>query len=600
LRAGRSDETQRFAKKKNMVPENVRLVIWDLDETLWKGTLTEGGITEFPQVHRDIVVELAKRGILSSICSKNDFAAAKAVLVEQNLWDYFVFPSIDWSAKGPRIQRIVELAQLRPPTVTFVDDSPAVRAEALAAVPGLCVVDATGIHDLLRDPRFLGKNDANLSRLAHYKVLEAKNAGEALAGDDNLAFLRASDIRVSFDYRVEQHFDRVIELINRTNQLNFTKRRFPDDDGEAAAAISIELNPPWRQAALVRVADKYGDYGYVGFFSRTFGPDFANGRLLDFCFSCRTLGMGIEKFVYDALGKPEIEVVEPVVRSLFVPDEIDWVTLVTDLQTNEAVRPDFPEIRLRGGCELDAISSYCALRTSDCSRETSLMRSPFFVRKDITAHVLVPEVTREAPSWQALLRECGLEEADFRNDFLKPCRDGAILIYSAWGDIVPKYYRHHETGQIFAMDIPAFPCDLTLATDEHLATLDSEGRKRAERAIASLASHTEFLGGLSSELLLENLLDVFARFPANAYRCALEADEYWKSPDDPATSPRPEAVEYNRVLRQAAARHGIDLFNVADFVMAQGERLWTHHYHRIVYFRLAGAIMSRARGARSG
>ena len=44
--------------------ENVRLVIWDLDETFWKGTLSEGGIEEYVQANHDLVVALARRGIV--------------------------------------------------------------------------------------------------------------------------------------------------------------------------------------------------------------------------------------------------------------------------------------------------------------------------------------------------------------------------------------------------------------------------------------------------------------------------------------------------------------------------------------------------------
>jgi len=53
--------------------EAVRLVIWDLDQTFWHGTLTEGGV----RLRSDaevIVHTLAARGIMSSICSKNDVA----------------------------------------------------------------------------------------------------------------------------------------------------------------------------------------------------------------------------------------------------------------------------------------------------------------------------------------------------------------------------------------------------------------------------------------------------------------------------------------------------------------------------------------------
>ena len=80
--------------------EGVRAVIWALDETFWRGTISEGGVSQFlPQV-ASLVVELAKRGIVSSICSKNDFEAAKALLVERGVWNYFVLPSLDWSPKG--------------------------------------------------------------------------------------------------------------------------------------------------------------------------------------------------------------------------------------------------------------------------------------------------------------------------------------------------------------------------------------------------------------------------------------------------------------------------------------------------------------------
>jgi hypothetical protein len=47
------------------MPEAVRLVIWDLDDTFWKRTLTKGDITAYVQAHHDCVIELARRGIVS-------------------------------------------------------------------------------------------------------------------------------------------------------------------------------------------------------------------------------------------------------------------------------------------------------------------------------------------------------------------------------------------------------------------------------------------------------------------------------------------------------------------------------------------------------
>ena len=69
--------------------EKIKLVIWDLDETFWKGTLSEGEI-KIVQKNVEIVKELARRSISSSISSKNDFEPAKAELERVGVWDYFV------------------------------------------------------------------------------------------------------------------------------------------------------------------------------------------------------------------------------------------------------------------------------------------------------------------------------------------------------------------------------------------------------------------------------------------------------------------------------------------------------------------------------
>lgn len=246
--------------------ENVRLVIWDLDETFWEGTLTEGGIKQYSQANHDIVIELALRGIMSSICSKNDHETVWAILEQRGIAEYFVFPSISWEPKGVRIARIIQNMQLRPETVLFIDDNPNNRAEAAAMVAGLQVAAETIIPSLLDDPRFKGKDDRQLSRLSQYKLLEQKKRDEESADGSNEEFLRSCDIKVFIDYDVEANIDRAIELINRTNQLNFTKKRLPEDLGRARSILTRDIINFSRQAGLVRVSDKYGDYGYVGFF----------------------------------------------------------------------------------------------------------------------------------------------------------------------------------------------------------------------------------------------------------------------------------------------------------------------------------------------
>ena len=187
--------------------EPVRLVIWDLDETFWKGTLSEGGITFCPE-NRDIVIALAERGIISTICSKNDFEAVRDVLKTHDVWDYFIFPSINWEPKGPRLQALIEAIQLRPETVMLVDDYPMNRNEALFFVPGLQVADETVIPQLLANPLFKGKDDRALTRLQQYKLLEKRKADEVAAGGSNVEFLRSSSIRIAIEHDIERHIVR--------------------------------------------------------------------------------------------------------------------------------------------------------------------------------------------------------------------------------------------------------------------------------------------------------------------------------------------------------------------------------------------------------
>ena len=190
---------------KSMI-EGVRLLIWDLDDTYWRGTLTEGGITEYVREHHDIVIKLAQRGIMSSICSKNDEVKVMEILKREGIADYFIFPSISWGPKATRLASIIEAVQLRPATVMFIDDNHLNRAEAVDLIPDLQIEDETFLTRVLSDPRFQGKDDSRLTRLGQYKVLEQRKRDETKAEGNNEEFLRGCDVRVYIEYDVERAY----------------------------------------------------------------------------------------------------------------------------------------------------------------------------------------------------------------------------------------------------------------------------------------------------------------------------------------------------------------------------------------------------------
>ncbi len=344
-------------------PEKVRLVVWDLDETFWFGTLTEGGI----QLRDDtiaLVKELAMRGIMSSICSKNAFSDVRTILERAGIWDYFIFPSINWEPKGSRVAALVEAVQLRASTIMFIDDNPMNLAEVSEMVPGIQVARETFIPEISGHALFIGKDDGNLTRLQQYKLLETRRREEEASGSNNIEFLMNSDIKVYIEHDIEANIDRAIELINRTNQLNYTKVRLPDDINVARTNLRSQLSFRGAKAGLVKAVDKYGDYGFIGFYlMRDIGFDPELGKpihILDhYCFSCRTLGMFVEAWVYDHLGRPGMNTVGEVLTDLSVSRDIAWVRQIISLEDSSNSAGHFvSEIRMWGGCDMRALEHY--------------------------------------------------------------------------------------------------------------------------------------------------------------------------------------------------------------------------------------------------
>jgi FkbH-like protein len=565
--------------------EPIRLVIWDLDETFWEGTLSEGGIRTYSRRNHEVVLTLARRGIMSSICSKNDRAAVRPILTEQGIWDYFIFPSIDWTAKAKRVADIIEAVQLRAATVLFIDDNPMNRAEVAARIPGIQIADVTIIPGMLDDPRFTGKNDAELTRLAQYKLLEKRNADRLVAGADDEAFLRASHIRVFIENDVSAHLDRAVELINRTNQLNFTKRRLPEDAAAARAQLGEEINPYYVRAGLLRVIHDYGDFGYCGLYRMV------GSALLDYCFSCRILGMGVETWLYDRLDRPQITVRGEVLTDLSQPRDIDWITLVENEQADcTQSPPTIPEVRLRGGCDLDALAHYFRLTAGTIHAEMNRVREHLFVRMDSSLQIL-PSLFDPPPDFHSAMKMFGYKEEDFASDFLAPTAPGSILIYSPWADVYVSLYSHKTKGFVIPVNIGIYS-DLTQISDEALAgaleELDATDAQKEQirKIVTVLRADYTWEPCLSAAAATEILRTMFNRIPQGARLFVVLPYELMKLDD--TLVPRPSAIEYNAAIRILACGYrNVSLLPMNELVNGKEELQQAFDlFDRIIYFRM--------------
>src|SRR6202040_4408207 len=103
-----------------MKETGIKCVVWDLDDTLWQGTLLEGEDLVLTPGVKDAVQELDNRGILQSIVSKNDHDAALQKLAAFGLDEYFLYPQINWGNKSDSIQCIANELGIRLDTFAFV------------------------------------------------------------------------------------------------------------------------------------------------------------------------------------------------------------------------------------------------------------------------------------------------------------------------------------------------------------------------------------------------------------------------------------------------------------------------------------------------
>jgi FkbH-like protein len=409
-----------------MLPNSVKLVIWDLDDTFWAGTLAEGEITPIPE-NQAMVITLAERGIMSSISSKNDFAAAAARLKQLGVWDYFIFPSIEFGPKGANIAAMIETAGLRPENVLFIDDNRLNLEEVRQFAPGVMTADPAEILPTLLDlPQLEGKDDRALTRLKQYKNLEVKSVERATSSLGHEEFLRQCGITVEFDYEVEKNFDRLVELANRTNQLNFTKIRL--ETPEAQSAMRALLAAYGVTAGLIRVADKYGDYGITGYF--VLHRNGAKNKLLHFAFSCRTMNMGIEQYVYERLQSPSVNVVPPVANPICTFAKIDWITEGHAGTHQLGHATSGKQLLLVGGCELLQLSSMCS---SNRKEFVNTIRNKWQVRFDDSSFITGDREAIKNDKMIAKLNFWTYEDTQSFDEAARTCEIQIISLFTSLG-----------------------------------------------------------------------------------------------------------------------------------------------------------------------
>lgn len=266
--------------------KRIKCLVWDLDRTLWEGTLSEGGGTVLRDGVRETLAELDQRGILFSIASKNEHAPALRRLEELGVADYFLCPEISWDDKSEGIRRIAEALNLKLDAFAFIDDSTFERDAVQYALPEVAVYPETAVGTLASlpefTPRFITEDSRNRRQM--YRADLVRRKVKSRFGSDE-EFLRTLDIHAQIRPVQVEDLQRVEELTVRTHQLNSTGYTYSYDE-----LVEMAQSPAYI-FQVCGLRDKYGDSGKVGLLLLENGEDLLTIKLL--IVSCRVMAYGV-------------------------------------------------------------------------------------------------------------------------------------------------------------------------------------------------------------------------------------------------------------------------------------------------------------------
>jgi FkbH-like protein len=272
----------------------VKLVIVDLDDTLWRGVAAESGtsnIEGWPLGFIEALTFLKKRGVLLAVVSKNDEARIAEI------WDEilggrlalgdFAVRRINWQPKAQNIREIIAEVNVLPASVVFIDDNPIEVAAVTAELPEIRTLGSAP-HYVKRILLWSAETQIPLiteESARRTEMIQAQVERESRRNQLSRAeFLASLDTRVSVAVvtsEADRRFGRAFELINKTNQFNTNGERWTPEMCAAHFAARGAFY-------TFDVQDNFSKYGLVGV------AIVRDAKFLQFVMSCRVFGLEVE------------------------------------------------------------------------------------------------------------------------------------------------------------------------------------------------------------------------------------------------------------------------------------------------------------------
>ncbi len=270
-----------------MEEKKIKCLVWDLDNTLWDGTLLEGDDVAPKRNSMRIIKTLDSRGILQSVASKNDHTQAMAKLHDLGLADYFLYPQINWNSKSHSIKRIADSINIGIDSIAFIDDQPFEREEVYFVHPDVLCIDEKERECLLdmpeMNPRFITE-DSKKRRLMYLSDIERNQQEDEFVGPTE-EFLASLEMELVISEAKEDDLQRAEELTVRTHQLNTTGYTYSYEE------LDFFRRSREHRLLVATLDDKCGTYGKIGLVLIECGKECWNIKLL--LMSCRVMSRGV-------------------------------------------------------------------------------------------------------------------------------------------------------------------------------------------------------------------------------------------------------------------------------------------------------------------
>ncbi len=288
-----------------------KAIVLDCDGTLWKGVIEEDGITKVTIDHYDAAlqqffIQCYQAGFLLCLCSKNNETTLLSAFATHphmvlNIQQHICTYRINWQSKSENITSIAHELGLSLDSFIFIDENKLECAEVKAHLPEILVVELPKIrknrlpylqHIWAFDYFEISQEDQ--SRTQFYQQNRLRQTLKS-GTDSYLQFIKKLKIKTVIQRAKLTEYERIIQLSQRTNQFNIA----PNTLSRTAYYQSILTGEPL--CSIIKVSDKYGDYGMVGVTVYSLVQPILTVHAL--FISCRILGYGIEYEILNYLSQ---------------------------------------------------------------------------------------------------------------------------------------------------------------------------------------------------------------------------------------------------------------------------------------------------------